>query len=229
MQKIVYHSVILRSDAAAQCFIASLEPRPQFAVEAVRRLHMGMAIQNNHAARILELCKGVTDLTLRVVCHHLLAKNPVIEPLEALPLTSLSADLSAIFHDQRSYLPNLQVVHRITHLHLTNVWACWMGIPIGLPRLIQLTHLSIPWQTSRSDVSALREIMKLTNLKVVVLWRDKYEKHDALVKCLRKAGLKDRRIVCFRSTQNEYYYSIHGGFWEYAEGLVKWREEVRGM
>jgi len=56
-----------------------------------------------------------------------------------------------------------------------------------------------------------------------------YEKHDALVECLRRGGLKDRRIVCFCSAQYLYYYSIHGGFWGYAENLVKWREEVEGM
>jgi len=229
VQKIVYHSVILHSDAAARCFIASLEHRPQFAASAVRTLHMGVAVRNNNAAKILNLCKGITDLTLRVVCHHILTKNPVIEPLEALPLTSLSADLSAIFHDRRSYLPNLQIVHRITHLHLTNAWACWEGIPIGLPRLIQLTHLSVPWNASRSDINLLHEIMKSTNLKVVVLWRSESEKHNALVECLRRGGLKDRRIVCFCSAQYLYYYSIHGGFWGYAENLVKWREEVEGM
>ena len=229
MQRAIYHSVILCSDAAAQRFIASLEHRPQFAVSTVRMLHMGVAVRNNHAAKILDLCKGVTDLTLCVVCHHLCTKNPVLEPLEALPLTSLSADLSAIFHDQRAYLPNLQVVKRITHLHLTNAWACWEGIPVGLTMLTQLTHLSIPWNTSQSDIHLLRQIIKSTNLKVVVLWKDEYERHDALVGSLQRGGLEDRRIVCFSPAQDSYYYSIHGGFWGYAEDLVKWREEVGGM
>ena len=224
---IIYHLVILCSDAAAQCFIASLEHCPLFAVSTVRMLYMGVAIQNNHAVKILVLCKGVTDLTLRVVCHHLLTKNPVLEPLEALPLTSLSADLSAIFHNQRLYLPNLWVAHRITHLHLTNIWACWLGIPIGLPRLIQLTHLSVPWTTTRSDINMLCEIMESTNLKVVVLWRSKYERYNTLAECLQRGGVRDRCIVCFSSTQ--YVYAIYGGFWGYAERLVKWQEEVEGM
>ena len=219
VEYIIYCSVILRSDAAAQCFIASLEHHQLFAVSTVRTLHMGMAVQNNHAAKILDLCKGITDLTLCVVCHNLLTKNPVLEPLEALPLTSLSADLSAIFHDQRSYLPNLQVVHHITHLHLSNIWACWLGIPIGLPRLIQLTHLSVPWTTTWSDISMLCDIMKSTNLKVVILWRSEYEKYDALVGCLWRGGVRDYHIVCFSSTQ--YVYLIHGGFWGYAEDVVK--------
>ena len=175
MQKIVYHSVILHTDSAAQCFITSLEYRPQFAISAVRTLYIGVAVRNEHAARILHLCKGITDLTLRVVCHHLCTKNPLIEPLDALPLTSLSTDLSGIFHNQRSYLPNLLVAHRITHLHVTNAWSSWMGIPIGLPRLIQLTHLLIPWTMCCSDFSLLHEILASTNLKVLVLWRSKYK------------------------------------------------------
>jgi len=228
VQKIVYHSVILRTDSAAQCFITSLEYRPQFAISAVRTLYIGAAVRNEHAARILHLCKGITDLTLRVVCHHLRTKNPLIEPLDALPLTSLSTDLSGIFHNQRSYLPNLLVAHRITHLHVTNAWSSWMGIPIGLPRLIQLTHLSIPWTTCRSDFSLLHEILASTNLKVLVLWRSKYERYGVLVDNLQREGLNDHRIVCLNS---DLYSSplVYGGFWGYAEELVKWREKVKGM
>jgi len=186
-----------------------------------------MAVRSDYAAQILDTCKGVTDLTLRVICHHLLAKNPIIEPLEALPLTSLSADLSAIFHDRHSYLPNLLVAYRITHLHLTNAWASWPDFPVGLTRLDRLTHLSVPWCTSRSDSNLIHEILKSTNLKVLVLW-SRYEKRDELVKCLSREGLEDRRIVCLESKLYSPYL-IYGGFWDYAENLIKWREEVNGM
>lgn len=189
---------------------------------------MAMTIRNDYAAQILDTCKGVTDLTLRVICHHLLAKNPIIDPLEALPLTLLSADLSAIFHDQYSYLPNLQVAHRITHLHLTNAWVSWAGIPVGLVRLKQLTHLSIPWCTTRSDSNLVRELLESTNLKVLVLWSSEYEKCEEVVKCLSKEGLEDRRIISLNSKLYSHYL-IFGGFWDYADRLIKWREEEEGM
>ena len=205
-----------------------MEHCPQFAVSVVRTLYIGVAVQNNHATRILDLCKGITDLTLHVVCHHLLTKNPLIEPLEALPLISLSMDLSAIFHDQRMYLPNLQVAHRITHLHLTNAWSSWTGIPVGLTRLIQLTHLSVPWSTSWSDFSLLCKILESTNLKVMVLWRSEYEEYDALVEHLLSEGLNNCHIICFNSALYSPYL-VYGGFWRHAEDVVKWQEEVEGM
>jgi len=228
VQKIVYHSAILRTDSAAQCFITSLEYRPQFAISAVRTLYIGVAVRDTHAAQILHLCKGITDLTLRVVCHHLGTKNPFIEPLDALPLTSLSTDLSGIFHNQRSYLPNLQVAHRITHLHLTNAWSSWMGFPVGLTRLIQLTHLSVPWSTSRSDFDLIREILTSIDLKVLVLWRSEYERYDDLIDNLQRERLNDHRIICLNSVLYSPYL-VYGGFWEYAEELVNWRKKVEGM
>ena len=54
----------------------------------------------------------------------------------------------------------------ITYLHLTNAWISWLSVPVGLTRLIQLTRLSVPWCTSRSDFSLLREILDSTNLNV---------------------------------------------------------------
>ena len=200
---------------------------PDFAVDAVRRLYIGMSVRNGYAAQILGTCKGVSDLTLRVICHHLLTTNPVIKPLEVLPLTSLSVDLSSIFHDRLSYLPNLVVAHRIERLHLTNAWASWPGMPVGLTRLHHLTHVSVPWSTSRSDCNLAREILEFTNLKVLILWRSGLEKYDELVKCLSRAGLEDRRIVCL-DAKSYSHYLIYGGFWDFAENLIKRREEVNG-
>ena len=201
---------------------------PEFAVAAVRRLYIGMAVRNGYAAQILGTCKGVSDLTLCVICHHLLTTNPVIEPLEVLPLTSLSVDLSSISHDRLSYLPNLMVAHRITRLHLTNAWASWPGMPVGLTRLHHLTHLSVPWCTSSSNCDLAREVLQFTNLKVLILWRGGYKKRDELVKCLSRGRLEDCRIVCLDSKSYSHYL-IYGGFWDYAENLIKWCEEVNGM
>lgn len=228
VQKIVYHTVILHTNSAAQCFIASLEPHPEFAVSAVRMLYIGIAVQNEHATRILHLCKGITDLTLHAVCHHLHVENPLLEPLDALPLFSLSTDLSGIFHNQCSYLPNLLVAHRITCLHLTNTWSSWTGFPVGLTRLIQLTHLSIPWTMSCSDFSLFRKILASINLKVLVLWRDEYERYGILVDNLQREGLDNCHIVCLNSVLYSSYL-VYGGFGGYAEELVKWREKVNGM
>ena len=70
--------------------------------------------------------------------------------------------------------------------------------------------------------------MESTNLKVLVLWRSEHEGHDILIESLLREGLSDRCIVCFNSAIY-LHYLIHGGFWRYAEDLVKWQEEVEGM
>ena len=228
-EKTIYHTVIIWTDTEAHHLIASLEHRQEFAVSAVRTLYLGGAVQESPAARILDVCQGVTNLMLNVTTYSPLAESRMLAPLQALPLTCLSMTLSALFHRQRVRLPNLQITRRITHLHLADSWVSWEGVTVGLTELTQLSHLSLRWSMYNSNFDMLREVLRSTNLKVLVLWKREYApEYDELVRCLSREGLEDRRVVFLDSRRYEVHLNF-GGFWEYAEDLVKWREEVDGM
>ena len=229
MEKIIYHTIVIYTDTEANRLIASLEHRPEFAVSAIRRLYLGEVVQEGPGARILDICKGVTDLTLNTTCFSRLTENRILAPLEALPLTYLSMSLSALFYRQHAHLLNLQITRSITHLHLTDVWATWKGVNVGLTGLTQLSHLSLRWSMYNSNFDMLREVLESTNLKVLVLWKREYaDEYDELVSCLSHEGLEDRRVV-FLDSRQYVLYLVYGGFWGYAEDLVEWREEVDGM
>ena len=184
-------------------------------------------MEESSTAQILDICKGITDLTLYGVCYFPFNERPILKPLDALPLTSLSIHLSAFFYYECPYLPDLGIAHRITHLHLNDNWIVWRGTTLGLTRLTQLSHLSLRW-TGYYNLDLLHEILELTNLKVLVLWRSKSADEDKeLLGRLSHEGLKDRRIVLLNSKQYAVYLEF-GGFWGYAEDLVKWREKVNG-
>ena len=229
-EKIVYRTINLYTNTKANRLIASLEHRPEFAVSAVRTLQLRKAVEEDSAAQILDICKGITDLTLYVTCYFPFGERPILKSLGALALTTLSIDLLALFYYEGPYLPNLKIAYRITHLHLNDTWVAWRGATIGLARLTQLSHLSLRWTALyRSDLNWLREILESTNLKVLVLWRSKSaHEYKELLGRLSHEGLKDRRIVLLNSKRYAAYLEF-GGFWGYAEDLVKWREEVDGM
>ncbi|KAI6006419.1 hypothetical protein EDC04DRAFT_2611440 [Pisolithus marmoratus] len=142
-------------------------------------------------------------------------------------LHTLSVDLASIFNNRVIYLPNIDVLHHVTHLHISNAWASWQGgtQTIGVEKLQQVTHLSIHLSTMHTEVSILRGILERENLVAMVLWRKAFVIEEQVRDWLHSHDLIDTCIVIFNSAD---FFSIAqgGGFWKDVESLVDWRRRT---
>ena len=173
--------------------------------------------------QILDLCRSVEDLSLRPPCH-LLTVNPLLHPLDALTqLFSLSIDLASVFNDCTIFLPNIETFHHVTHLHITNAWAIWTGSSIGVNRLAKITHLFLYLSNKCMQANVLKNILACGSFKALVLWCCPFATYSETWKFLEGCGLVDRCIVVFNSNLFTYYVN-DGGFWKYAEHLIKWHK-----
>ncbi|KAI5987642.1 hypothetical protein EDD15DRAFT_2372004 [Pisolithus albus] len=224
LEPIVYRFVHLRSERAAANFLQSIESRPEFAERTVKGIFFGAAVAIDTAGETLKLCCGIKDLTLRVPCY-LTGKNPLLEPMSALPqLRTLSIDLASIFNNWVIYLPNIDTLHCVTHLHISNAWASWQGgsQTIGVERLEQITHLSLHLSTLRTEISMLSGILRRDNLTVMVLWRKWSVTEKQVRGWLKQNDLMDTRIIILNSA--DFFGIVQGyGLWNYVEHLVDWR------
>ncbi|KAI5993854.1 hypothetical protein EDD15DRAFT_2366923 [Pisolithus albus] len=222
LEPIIYRIVHLTTENVAKKFLHSIESRPKFAETMVKVLFFRATVGIETAGSILKVCKGIKDLMLRIPCH-LIGKNPLLGPLDALPrLHALSIDLASIFNNHVIYLPNIDVLHRITHLHISNTWASWQGGSqmIGVEKLEQVTHLSIHFSTMHTEVSILRDVLGRDNLEVMVLWWRAFMIEERVQEWLRSHELVDRRIVIFNSA--DFFTTVQsGGFWKDVESLVE--------
>ncbi|KIK13990.1 hypothetical protein PISMIDRAFT_17614 [Pisolithus microcarpus 441] len=227
LEPILYRIVHLTTEKVAKKFLHSVKSHPKFAETTVKVLFFRATVEIETAGTILKVCNGIEDLTLRIPCH-LIGKNPLLGPLDALQqLHTLSVDLASIFNNRVIYLPNIDVLHRVTHLHISNAWASWQGgsQTIGVEELEQVTHLSIHFSTMRTDVSILRGILERDNLTVMVLWRKASMTEDQIREWLRSHELIDRRIVILNSA--DFFSTVQsGGFWKNVESLVEWRRRT---
>ncbi|KAI6006012.1 hypothetical protein EDD15DRAFT_2359127 [Pisolithus albus] len=229
LEPIVYRVVHLPSNRVAKKFLQSIGSRPEFAEKTVKVLFFGAAVAIEMAGEILGICHGIEDLTLRVPCH-LIGKNPVLEPMNALQrLRALSIDLASIFNNRIIYLPNIDTLHRVTHLHISNAWASWQGgsQTIGVEGLEQITHLSFHFSTLRTEVSMLKGVLKRDNLVAMVLWQKWSMTDDQVREWLKSHDLADRRIVILNGA--DFFSAMQGGgFWNYVECLVDWHRKNDG-
>ncbi|KAI5984472.1 hypothetical protein EDD15DRAFT_2201311 [Pisolithus albus] len=161
-------------------------------------------------ADILELCRGVQELTLQTTANQPDDENPLRGPLCALRPTTLSMDLASAFYRPTVFLPVLPLLCCIERLHLMNSWVARRGLHIGLQELL------------------LSEILRcFTRLQVVVLWQMEYQDCRETYTDLERHNFLDHRIVVF----NTAHFAEHAGpgnsFWEVAKHVVQWREDNR--
>ncbi|KAI5996717.1 hypothetical protein EDD15DRAFT_2364859 [Pisolithus albus] len=226
LEPVAYRVVHLPSDRVAKKFLQSVESRPEFAEKTVKVLFFAAAVAIETAGKILGICRGIEELTLRVPCH-LIGKNPVLQPMNALQqLRALSIDLASIFNNRVIYLPNIDILHRVTHLHISNAWASWQGgsQTIGVEGLEQITHLSFHLSMLRTDTSMLKGVLRRDNLVAMVLWQKWSVTDDQVEEWLTSHDLADRRIVILNSA--DFFSAMQGGgFWNYVECVVDWRRK----
>ena len=221
----MYRRVRLQDDPKAKTFLNCLRLATGACRSLVHELLMGMSVSVPTAAKILALCQGLTLLTLCFSYYHIpvSSANPLLESFNGLnSLKSLSLGLTAVQENSLVHLPEFALFHKVSHLHLSYSGAAWRTIPLGFTELENLTHLSLSWSTSRTCSAALQEFLDKGSTQVVILWAS----NDILLSHIRWVlnnwYLVDRRLVLL----NKGLYSSYledGGFWVYAERIVKWR------
>ncbi|KAI5984064.1 hypothetical protein EDD15DRAFT_2198775 [Pisolithus albus] len=210
LEPILYRMVDVRHQRMAELLISSLRPRPAFAKRAVKVLRLRPAVLPEQGAYILELCRGLQELTLQTTANQPDDENPLRGPLCALRPTTLSMDLASAFYGPTVFLPDLPLLCRIERLHLTNSWVARRGLHIGLQELL------------------LSEILRrFTRLQVVVLWRMEYQDCRETYTDLERHNFLDRRIVVFNTAHFAEHAGPRNSFWEVAEHVVQWREDNR--
>ena len=194
----------------------------------VKKLHINPSVLPAQGIEILQLCKGLQELTLDIVVDSTYDRSCLYGSLNALRITTLSMNLTFSFCGPTIFLPDLHLLRRIERLHLTNTWVSRRGLFIGLQELCQLTHLSFhvcpPGELLHIEV--LFEILKrFWRLRAVILWRMEYQESEKIYNHLNEQDLADRRIVVFNMV---HFAEFHGApvnsFWELAESVVQWRE-----
>ncbi|KAJ7500963.1 hypothetical protein B0H11DRAFT_2225352 [Mycena galericulata] len=127
--------------------LAALESKPMSIWrDHTRHLSVGLPAGEN-MARIVDMCRGVSDLAL---FHANLDSNfqyaKFLPLMAAMPLVRLSTDLFALFHRERVDFSHPIFAH-ITHLNLLDTRAGYWW-PEGLGRLPYLTHISFDFPSS---------------------------------------------------------------------------------
>lgn len=186
-------------------------------------LHIRPSVTPEQGAEILCLCQGTEELTLQVISNLPDDHNPLRPPLSTLQLTTLSLDLASTFYGPMISLPDLSLLRRVEHLHLSNSWTARHGLYIGLHKLDQLTHVSFPIQPPGQQ-SIRTEILtyilgSFHVLQVVILWHMAYQESQVIYDTLRKRNIVDPRIVVFNSAWFTEYED--NSFWTHAMTIVQ--------
>ena len=181
----------------------------------VKKLHINPPVLPAQGIEILQLCKGLQELTLDIVIDSTYDRSRLYGSLNTLRITTLSMNLTSSLCGPTIFLPDLLLLHRIKRLHLTNTWVSQCGLFIGLQELCQLTHLSFhvcpPGELLHIEV--LFEILNhFWRLRAVILWWMEYQESEKIYNHLNEQDLMDRRIVVFNtvSRTKHIWYSEHG-------------------
>ena len=196
----IYRVVCLMTENHAKKFLESMLSRLGFTQSMVEALCLNVLVGLDTVVAILAACSGLKYLNMRIPCH-LFGKNPILEPLKKLShLTALYVDLASIFNMKIIYLPNIQVFHSMTHLHLSNAWASWSPVSnlIGLEHLTQITHLSLYLSTVCMHPVPLKEILDRRNLSVLVFWKQSFVSDSMAMQFLKDTNLQDDHVVVIR-------------------------------
>ncbi|KAG2105172.1 hypothetical protein BD769DRAFT_1393331 [Suillus cothurnatus] len=187
-----------------------------FARGAVQSLCIEGDILPSTAAEILSLCSGITNLALWIAPSDFKngTTNPLLQPLNDLPLMSLSLSISLIFRDTHLVsLSAFKAFGTLTHLEILNGWVLWNSTrtkPKLVAFLLTLSHLRVIVFHISEDIDAVQTFLEsnfLNDSRIVLVsqkptaW-DEFGGGDMF---LWKAAdqVVDRR---YTSTQGMYFY-----------------------
>jgi hypothetical protein len=184
------------------------------------------------AAEILSLCSGITNLALWIAPSDFKngTTNPLLQPLNDLPLMSLSLSISLIFRDTHLVsLSAFKAFGTLTHLEILNGWVLWNST-VGVEYLHGLTHLCLRIHTQRTKPKLVAFLLTLSHLRVIVFRIS--EDIDAVQTFLESNFLNDSRIVLV--SQKPTAWDEFGGgdmfLWKAADQVVDRRyTSTQGM
>ncbi|KAG1869314.1 hypothetical protein C8R48DRAFT_771463 [Suillus tomentosus] len=225
---LLYRKIVLPNETIAISFLSSLRIRSQRCSDFARGAVQSLCIEGNvllgTAADILSLCSGTTNLALWIAPSDFDGTtNPLLRPLNDLPLTSLSLSISLIVrHTQFVSLSAFKAFSTVTRLEILNAWVLWNST-IGLEYLHGLTHLCLYIHTRRTKPELVASLLASSHLQVVGFRIS--EDINTVQSFLESNSLSDSRIVL--ASQVPIAWGEFGGddmsLWKGADQVVDWR------
>ncbi|KAG0692116.1 hypothetical protein DFH29DRAFT_1009367 [Suillus ampliporus] len=179
-ERLLYERVVLHGDVAVAHFLschALRSPGARLPHESTKSLHLSGPIPPAHVIKVISACPGVRNLVQWIDANGLMMHQH-ITPHN--PFQPYGEEGSHIFHS-------------LTHLDLNNC-AVLDRSTLGLEHLVGLTHLSLPIDARRTSIKMLRRILRLPNLKVLVL-RVNEARGRRIEQFLQSNHITDSRIV----------------------------------
>ncbi|KAG1799431.1 uncharacterized protein HD556DRAFT_1439813 [Suillus plorans] len=233
IERLLYRKIVLSSESIAISFLSSLYIRSRhcdFARGAVKSLCIEGDVLLSTAAEIISLCSGTTNLALWIAPSDFKNEttNPLLQPLDDLPLILLSLSISLIFrYTQLVSLSAFKAFGTVTHLEILNGWVLWNST-LDLEYLHGLTHLCLHIHTRRTKPKLVASLLTLPHLQVVVFRIS--EDINTVETFLESSSLSDSRIVL--ASQVPAAWGEFGGgdmsLWKGADQVVDLRR-TQGM
>ncbi|KAG1787336.1 uncharacterized protein HD556DRAFT_1246902, partial [Suillus plorans] len=235
IETLLYGKIVLSGESSAMSFLSSLRIRCQRCSDFPRRVVKSLCIEGDvllsTAAEILSLCSGTTNLALWIAPSDFNGMtNPLLQPLNNLPLMSLSLSISLIFrHTEFVSLSAFKAFSTVTHLEILNGWVLWNST-IGLEYLDGLTHLCLHIHTRRTKPELIASLLAPSHLQILVFRVS--EDINAVQTFLEFHSLSDSRIVLVSQVPTAWG-EFGGGdmsLWKGADQVVDWRRtSTQGM
>ncbi|KAG1907712.1 uncharacterized protein F5891DRAFT_1180740 [Suillus fuscotomentosus] len=228
IESLLYRKIVLSNENIAISFLSSLRIRCQRSGDFARGIVKSLCIEGDvllsTAAEILSLCSGATNLALWIAPSDFNGTtNPLLQPLNNLPLMSLSLSISLIFRYTKFVsLGAFKAFSTVTHLEILNGWVLWNST-IGLEYLDGLTHLCLHIHTQRTKPDLVVSLLARSHLQVLVFRIS--EDINAVQTFLEFNSLSDSRIVLVSQVPTAWG-EFGGGdmsLWKDADQVVDWR------
>jgi hypothetical protein len=232
---LLYRKIVLSNESTAISFLSSLRIRHRRCSDFARGVVKSLCIEGDvllsTAVEILSLCSGTTNLALWITPSDFNGTtNPLLQPLNNLPLMSLSLSISLVFrHTEFVSLSAFKAFSTVTHLEILNGWVLWNST-IGLEYLDGLTHLCLHIHTRRTKPELVMSLLAPSHLQVLVLCIS--EDINVVQTFLELNSLSNYRIVLVSQVPTAWG-EFGGGdmsLWKGADQIVDWRRtSTQGM
>jgi len=227
---LLYRKVVISDEITANRFLSSMRLRSLNHSEGVvQSLCIKGDVLLSTAADILSLCGSTQNLALWITPSDLDGEpNPLLHPLNVLPLKSLSLSISHIFnHTPLISLSTVPVFSKLTHLEILNDWVMWSSM-VGLEHLQQLTHLCLHVHTKRTKPTLVMSLLRNLPLQVLVFRASEdlktvqsfLECTDLIDPCI---VLVDHALVDLDDFRNGDIISL----WQNAEQIIEQRHAIK--
>ncbi|KAF8121235.1 hypothetical protein EV363DRAFT_1186878 [Boletus edulis] len=198
LQPYISYKIVLPNEPRAEKFLEFLHLHPRPSDYKVTALFMGPSVNVRTAALILPRCQTLTTLIIRFSYRYIACaiRNPLYHVFLALKnLRCLYIGLTTLPISRMLYLPSIEVLNRLSHLHLLSSEAASFTVPLGFAFLTNLTHLSMSWAVGRSCTDHLLLFLNKSSCAVLIQWIDNNHSPAFVEENLRRWELVDRRIV----------------------------------